>query len=244
MSNLPIPACVSMTSREIAELTGKRHDHVLRDIKSILTQVYDLQDNPDLGYQSIQGVTAETDSHTKRTSQYILDKDHTLTLLTGYDAKARMRVIKRWQELESQVSTYNIPTTFAEALRLAADQAFKLEEQAKQIADLNTIIDNEFGYSSILRTATFLGIPETTFNWRPLKAMTLKIGLEVKKVPSPRYQYQLLYPIKAFEQCYPEYDFDDLQPEAISDKARASLTLVKPTAHDATSLEFAQNVQH
>ena len=37
MSDLvKIGAAVTMTSREIAELTGKRHDNVLADIRSML----------------------------------------------------------------------------------------------------------------------------------------------------------------------------------------------------------------
>lgn len=121
----------SMSSREIAELTGKRHDHVLRDIRAMVSQVHDLEDNPSLGYQGIQGVIVETDEQTKRTSAIHLDKDHTLALLTGYDAKARFRVIKRWQELESNQPA--IPRTYSEALQLAADQARKIEEQTLQI---------------------------------------------------------------------------------------------------------------
>lgn len=93
---------ISMTSREIAELTGKNHAHVLRDMRAMLSQLYSIADDPKLDYLDIQGVTVERDAQTLRTSAIHLDKNHTLTLLTGYDAKARMAVIKRWQVLENQ----------------------------------------------------------------------------------------------------------------------------------------------
>jgi phage regulator Rha-like protein len=108
---------VSMSSREVAELTGKRHGDVLRDIRKMLSQLYaadeqpsDLQhlssdDDADLRYQEIQGVTISRD-HRNYIAEICLDQDHTLTLLTGYDAKARMRVIRRWQELETQASRH------------------------------------------------------------------------------------------------------------------------------------------
>jgi len=215
---------MTMTSREIAELTGKRHCDVLRDIDNLIESL-----NADLrlGFKS----STYEDSTGKSNRKYEMDRDSSMCVVSGYDANARMKIIKRWQELEAQSAPgFAIPTTFSAALQLAADQARKMEEQARQIEMLNTVIDNEFGYSSILRAAMFLSVPETTFNWRPLKAMTLKLGLEVKHVPSPRYKYQNLYPIKAFEQCYPDFDFDDLQPEAIADKAMTVLAAPRKQA--------------
>ena len=101
-TNFPaVNSAVTMSSKEIAHLTGKRHDNVLRDIKDMLAHVHDFKDNSFSSYEENQGFSIEYDEHTKRISGIVLDKDHTLTLLTGYDAKARYKVIKRWQELES-----------------------------------------------------------------------------------------------------------------------------------------------
>jgi hypothetical protein len=114
--------------------------------------------------------------------------------------------------------TVSVPQSFSEALILAGKlQAEKEAAEAKVIA-LTTVIDNEFGYSSILRASKFLGVGEKELKWQTLKAVTLGLGLEVKRVPSPRYEYQLLYPIKAFQIAYPDYDFDDLKPELHDDK--------------------------
>lgn len=117
-----IAVTATMTSREIAELTGKEHFHVLRDIRDLLNQVYDLKDNPNLDYQLIQGVSFDVCPQTKRVSMYHLDKDHTITLLIGYDAKARFKVVKRWQELES-LSQPTLPTT-PESKAVIAVQSF------------------------------------------------------------------------------------------------------------------------
>ena len=65
--------------------------------------------------------------------QYELDKDTCLTLLLGYDAVARMKVVKRWQELEAQQAP-KLPQTMAQALRLAAEQAEQIEAQQEQLA--------------------------------------------------------------------------------------------------------------
>lgn len=104
----------TMSSREIAELTGKRHDHVLRDIRNMLDQ---------LELPPIHGEKVESTGG-RPSSVYHLDRDLTDCLLTGYSAKARMAVIKRWRELERQVATPALPdfTNPVEAARAWADE--------------------------------------------------------------------------------------------------------------------------
>jgi hypothetical protein len=122
--------------------------------------------------------------------------------------------------------TPQTPTDYLEALEALVtsekEKRLALANQAKAeraVVKLNTIIDNDFGHSSILRAAKFLGIKETIFSWRVLKETTLGLDLEVKRVPSPRYGYQNLYPIRAFQLAYPEYDFNELKPESHEDKS-------------------------
>ncbi|MFO3662458.1 Rha family transcriptional regulator [Pseudomonas amygdali] len=80
-----------MSSLEIAELTGKQHKHVLTDIRIMLDE---------LGEGSA-GFSADYKDQGGRTYPcFNLDRHHTECLLTGYSAKMRMAVIKRWHELE------------------------------------------------------------------------------------------------------------------------------------------------
>ncbi len=114
----------TMSSLEIAELTGKRHDHVLRDIRQLLHQ---LEDSPKLGSGFKTGTYVAGNG--KNENCFNLDYDSTTCLLTGYDAKSRMVVIKRWQELESKSIVLPDFTNPAIAARAWAD-----EVEAKFIA--------------------------------------------------------------------------------------------------------------
>lgn len=115
---------LTMSSREIAGLTGKRHDHVMRDIRKMLD---------DLGEAHPKFGGSYEDSTGRTLPCFKLDRDMTDCLLTGYSAKARMIVIKRWRELETQQAP-SLPQSFAEALQLAADQAKQIEQQEQALA--------------------------------------------------------------------------------------------------------------
>ena len=94
MSNvIPFTTPLTMTSREIAELVEKRHDNVLRDIDNLLKKLAsDLMAGFSMTYEG-------DPSHGFRV--FHLDRDSSYCVVAGYDANARMRIIKRWQELES-----------------------------------------------------------------------------------------------------------------------------------------------
>ncbi|WP_080278540.1 Rha family transcriptional regulator [Pseudomonas syringae] len=80
-----------MSSREIAELTGKQPQHVKRDIERMFSELQ--EDVSKTGRIFL-------DSMNRQQTEYLLDRHHTECLLTGYSAKMRMAVIKRWHELE------------------------------------------------------------------------------------------------------------------------------------------------
>lgn len=122
---------LTMSSREIAEYTGKKHQHVKRDIEKMLI---------DLELDVSNFGRIYKDSMNRNQTEYLLDRDQTDCLLTGYSAKARMKVIKRWKELEKQQSP-QIPQTYAEALQLAADQAKQLELAAPKVAFVDNLVD-------------------------------------------------------------------------------------------------------
>jgi len=116
-----------MTSLELADLSGKQHAHVMRDIRDLITQGA-------IG-QSSFGESSYVNVQNKQQPMYTLDFEATMTLVTGYDAKRRAAVIRRWVALESGEATpaYQIPPTYSEALRLAADLSDQVVAQAKQI---------------------------------------------------------------------------------------------------------------
>ena len=91
---------VTMTSREIADLTGKDHGNVMRDIRAMVDAI-----STDSNLNPCAESTTYIGKDGRQYPQYELDKDTCLTLLLGYDAVARMKVVKRWQELEAKTAT-------------------------------------------------------------------------------------------------------------------------------------------
>ncbi|HAO33184.1 MAG TPA: Rha family transcriptional regulator [Candidatus Competibacter sp.] len=87
---------VTMSSRDIAELTDKNHSHVMRDIRAMLAR---LKVDPNLDWHC--ATETYQDGQGKAREMYRMDKNTTLTLVSGYDAVLRFRIIKRWQELET-----------------------------------------------------------------------------------------------------------------------------------------------
>ena len=116
-----------MTSLEIAEVTGKQHQHVMRDIRAILSQGVDA---------SNFGLTSYTDKSNRQSPCYELTKKGCLILASGYDALLREKIINRWEELETKERTggFVVPQTFSQALMLAAKQQEQIEEQRAALA--------------------------------------------------------------------------------------------------------------
>lgn len=123
-----------MSSLEIAGITGKAHSNVMRDIRSLLEQ----------GVNQINFEAVEyTDKKGEKRPCYNLTKKGCLILASGYDAKLREKIIDRWEELETEKRNggFQVPTSFKEALLLAAHQQELIEEQQKQIEQKDETIE-------------------------------------------------------------------------------------------------------
>ena len=83
----------TMSSLDIAKLTNKRHDHVMRDITKML------------GELNINAPHFWGTYKTKQNNEYgcyNLPKRETLILVSGYNTELRAAIIDRWEELEQK----------------------------------------------------------------------------------------------------------------------------------------------
>ncbi len=118
------PGFPAMSSLEIAGLCEKRHDHVCRDIRSMLDQ---------LNIQSPQIWGDYRDDMGRSYPCFHLPKDLCLTLVSGYSVVLRKRIIDRWLELE-EAKAPAVPQSLPEALRLAADLAEQKQQLVNELA--------------------------------------------------------------------------------------------------------------
>lgn len=115
MNQLAIKA-LTMSSVEISELVESRHDKVKQSIERLAAR--GAIQLPPMG---------EVRNHQNQVVQvYQLNKRDSYVVVAQLSPMFTARLVDRWQELENQKL---VPTTFSEALRLAAD----LEEEKQQL---------------------------------------------------------------------------------------------------------------
>lgn len=150
---------LTMSSREIAELTAKQHAHVMRDIRAMLEQVGEGRSKFGSTYLDAQGKEREC---------YNLPQDLTYNLVLGYRADLRLKVVRRWMELETQQAPA-LPKTYAEALleagRLAQERDKLVEEKRAlepKVVALDRLASLE-GVHNLRSAAQQCGWPERKF---------------------------------------------------------------------------------
>lgn len=112
----------TMTSREIAETVGSDHHNVLATIRRLRAEgVIAGNETPYTHEQNGQTYT-----------EFCLTYRDTMVVASGYSSELRARIIDRWMDLE-KAGKPTLPKTFAQALRLAAEQAEVIEQQAAQL---------------------------------------------------------------------------------------------------------------
>jgi len=196
---------LKMSSSDIAEVTEKLHKNVIRDIRTMLVGLYGsegqtfesmVEDGSILSHLG-KSVTWEVDARGYVTA-FHLDKEHTLTLVSGYDVRLRKRIVDKLAEIESG-KVVALPN-FADPV--AAARAWADELEARQIAErtkaeigtrreataMNTAsqavkkanrleleLDKSRSYASVKRMSMLYHGQE--FDWRMLKRTSIEMGI-------------------------------------------------------------------
>ena len=125
-------------SVKVARVFEKQHKNVMKSIRNILGSAQNLAN------QKWFAETTYTDAQGKRQPMFLMNRDgfSLLTMsLTGEKAMAfKVAFIEQFNRMEQAIKelapvTPAIPQTFAQALRLAAEQAETIEAQQKQLEE-------------------------------------------------------------------------------------------------------------
>lgn len=105
ISIINLDQLVSMTSVEIAELTGKEHRNVLRDIRNMVEELNALKTEHCSKLSSPIGVIEDVylNAQGKQQPLYRLDRKHTFILVAGYSVHLRAKCYDHIQTLERRV---------------------------------------------------------------------------------------------------------------------------------------------
>ena len=124
------------TSLMIAEVFGKEHKHVLRDIEK-----YE-KDVPNFGLMFYEGETL--DSYNRERKTYFMNRDgFTLLAMSFTGRKAldfKLKYIEAFNQMEKQLQL-QAPVTMVEALTLALEQQKELETKNQIIGELKPKAD-------------------------------------------------------------------------------------------------------
>ena len=193
---------MTMSSLEIAELTGKEHKHVLRDIRKMLEE---------LEIDTAQLWTVYKADNKQTYECFKLPKNLTIALVSGYNIKLRLAIIDRWQELENQ-SKPSMPTTY-----IAALEALVASEKAKELAllqvdELQVELDESKAYCTIKRFAFYNKLDWRDLSWKKLKAAHIRItGEDVHKIFDANFPDGVnAYHKEAFAEVYPTLEYPDI----------------------------------
>ncbi|HFI6051743.1 Rha family transcriptional regulator [Escherichia coli] len=129
---------LTMSTLQIAELTGKKHKHVMRDVRQMIESLELgsklVESNSGLYYFVEKEYKAENG---KSNPFYELDEDLCNTLVMGYDAPLRFKIAKEWRLMKEGKA--NVPVNPYEHFEETdwIELALKKTRENKQLIELH-----------------------------------------------------------------------------------------------------------
>lgn len=199
---------LTMSSLEIAELTGKQHKNVLADIRKMMD---------DLAINSAEFSAQYKDTTGRSLAMFNLPKRETLVLVSGYSVTMRARIIDRWQELEEK-QTPATPKTYIEALEKLLEsekEKLVLKEELKaaepKVEFVNNYVDAK-GNKTFRGLVKMLNVNEREFrNW--LHNSKIMYRLNGVWMPYSEYLHKGYFEVKTGEKDGKSYSLCYFTPK-------------------------------
>ncbi|HAO7512758.1 TPA: phage antirepressor KilAC domain-containing protein [Escherichia coli] len=197
MSELINGNAIKMTSIEIAELVGSRHDKVKQSIERLAARGV-IRNPPMVVFEKINnlGLLRGVEAYVFEGEQ---GKRDSIIVVAQLSPEFTARLVDRWRELEE--AAVNIPKTLPEALRLAADlaeQKMQLENQLAIAAPKVEFADRVGEASGILigNFAKVVGIGQNKlFAWMRDHKILIASGSR-RNVPMQEYMDRGYFTVK------------------------------------------------
>jgi phage regulator Rha-like protein len=218
MNQLTVPV-LTMSSRDIAELTGKEHKNVCRVIRDLISdRILDAQLEP-----------LKFEYRGQWFDYYELSKRDSFVVVARLSPEFTAHIVDRWQELEQKLNpVFNLPQDLPSALRALADTHEQLQQAqfereiavktkahisdkktatamatASNAVQENQRLKDQIGQSK--KNATVLAVERLTSNtytWQPLNKWCKAHGVKPQKVHDDRYGKVNTYPYQAWMDVY------------------------------------------
>ena len=210
---------LTISSREIAELTGKEHKNVVRTIKDLISaEILDAQIEP-----------LKFEYRGQWFDYYELSKRDSFVVVARLSPEFTAHIVDRWQELEQKLNpVFNLPQDLPSALRALADTHEQLQKAqfeheiavktkahisdkktatamatASNAVQENQRLKDQIGQSK--KNATTLSVERMTgktYTWQPLNKWCKAHGVKPQKVHDERYGKVNTYPFQAWMDIY------------------------------------------
>lgn len=149
----------TMTSREIAELTGSPHDSVLKTVRRLNAE----------GVVSGNETPYKHEQNGQMYYEYRMSFRDTMVVASGYSAELRAKIIDRWQELEFaapapiELSRLEILEIALASERKSIALAAQVAAQAPAVAFVDSYVTRSTGSLGFRAVAKLIGAKENAF---------------------------------------------------------------------------------
>lgn len=191
----------TMSSLEIAQITGKMHKHVLEAIRVM-----------ELSWEKVAGTKFRLGTYKDANQQdrpcYDLTKTECLYIATKFNDEARAKLVLRWEELEKKeqqclLSPAEILLRQAQAL---VDQERQMKALTNELAELKQRTTIDLKHSTIVayvsRNNIQLDVKRYGAVGKKASSLCKKRGIETSKVNDVRWGQVRVYPDEILDEVF------------------------------------------